>query len=310
METKTAPLPAQPLLPITLPSTLSSIKTYSSPHPLCVVIASYPKSGTTWMQNLVFELLSLAKFRRSSGTKVSLSHISDFCPFLENDKSHVHSTNSLRPNFLAAHESIDATVFNTHLYLDAMPAPSPVVKYIYMTRTARDVCNSFFHHLSHQALEDGGFAGGRTEFVRDWAAGEIAFGSWGAHLNSWLDDAGEPRHPACLKVEYEDMKKDLACTVRAVGGHIGVADLTDSELEDLLPRLSLEHMKKAIDKFEPRSVAWINKGDGFSFVRSGNVGDGEKEFGESDEVLFKAGFEKFPPPTGCAHLALCRNSAS
>ena len=58
------------------------------------------------------------------------------------------------------------------------------VKYIYMTRNAKDVCNSFFHHLSHQAPEDGGYEGSRDDFVREWSEGKIAFGAWGNHLTS------------------------------------------------------------------------------------------------------------------------------
>ena len=46
----------------------------------------------------------------------------------------------------------------------------------------------------------------------------------------------------------------------------------------------------------------MDKGDGFSFVRKGEVGGGKKEFGEEDEVVFKEGFEKFPPPPGCVGL--------
>ncbi len=66
-----------PLLPITLPETLETVKGYECAHDKCVVIASYPKSGTTWMQVLVYELLNLERFRKT-GVAVELSHISDY----------------------------------------------------------------------------------------------------------------------------------------------------------------------------------------------------------------------------------------
>jgi hypothetical protein len=297
----------QPLLPITTPATLASIKTYKSSHPLTVVIASYPKSGTTWMQAVVFELLTLRELR-ASGDKVELDHISNFVPFLENDKCHVHESNSLADNFEQAHAKVHATVFNTHLYLSDMPAvdPNSSTRYLYMTRTARDVCNSFFHHLSHQALEDGGFAGSRSEFVKEWASGRIAFGSWGGHLKAWLTEGGEAvpvNEPGdCLRVEYEAMKKDLGSTVRDVAAHLGMEALSDEEVADMLPRLSVDYMKQNIDKYEPKSVKWVDKKDGFQFIRAGNVGEGRKSFSEEDESVFVQGFEDFPPPTGCAHL--------
>ena len=185
-----------------------------------------------------------------------------------------------------------------------MPAPAATgtTKYLYATRSARDVCNSFYHHLSHQAPSDGGYTGSRSDFVKEWAQGEIAFGAWGDHLRAWLDDAGATIHPDCLLVSYEGMKTDLAATVAEVAAHLDITALTEAELADVLPRLSVDYMKANIDKFQPKSVEWINKGDGFSFVRKGNVGDGKKEFSEADEALFVAGFDEHPPPAGCRHL--------
>jgi hypothetical protein len=103
-------------------------------------------------------------------------------------------------------------------------------------------------------------------------------------------------------VRYEEMKKDLPGTVRAVASHIGVGGVSEGEMAELLPRLSVEYMKANVHLFEPKSVAWVDKGDGFSFVRKGAVGDGRREFGEDDERVFKEGFERFPPPPAFADL--------
>ena len=37
-----------------------------------------------------------------------------------------------------------------------MPA-DPSARFIYLVRSGRDACVSFYHHLSHQAEADGGF---------------------------------------------------------------------------------------------------------------------------------------------------------
>jgi len=41
------------------------------------------------MQNVLFELVSL-RHRRATGENVELDHISNFCPFMENDKTWVY----------------------------------------------------------------------------------------------------------------------------------------------------------------------------------------------------------------------------
>ena len=67
-----------PLLPITLPRTLRACASL----PLTcqtLFIGSYPKSGTTWLQNMAYELVT-------RGGR-PLDHISTYCPFYENDAS-------------------------------------------------------------------------------------------------------------------------------------------------------------------------------------------------------------------------------
>jgi hypothetical protein len=54
--------------------------------------------------------------------------------------------------------------------------PSTGGKLVYLTRDGRDVVTSFYHHLSHQTTEDGGFDGDFDAFFDQWMQGEIAFG--------------------------------------------------------------------------------------------------------------------------------------
>jgi len=128
------------------------------------------------------------------------------------------------------------------MYLSTMPS-DPNVKMIYMCREPRDVCNSFYHHLSHQAPEDGGYTEGRGEFVREWSDGKIAFGAWGNHLRSWLKDDGRVRKENCIRVDYAEMKVNLESVVRKVAGHLGMVEMTEEEVNDILPRLGIKYMK-------------------------------------------------------------------
>ena len=203
------------------------------------------------MQNVVFELVTLKRLRET-GERIELDHISNFCPFMENDKSWVFgedgvAVEGLHGNHAVAHAKVGATIFNSHVYLDMVPS-DPSVKLLYMTRAPRDVCNSFYHHLSHQAAEDGGYEGSREEFVRDWSDGKIAFGAWGDHLRSWLNEDGSCKVENCLRVDYADMKADLRSAVQATARHLGMRDLGVEEMEDILPRLDISYMKENIDK--------------------------------------------------------------
>ena len=58
-----------------------------------------------------------------------------------------------------------------------------------------------WHHFSHMEAVDGGFTGGLGEFVDEWLAGRIAFGTWRAHVSKWL--AAAERDSRALVLRYE-----------------------------------------------------------------------------------------------------------
>lgn len=193
-----------PLLPITSAATIKKCATLPL-RPTDVFVCSYPKSGTTWMQHIVHTLAT---------DGATLPHVSDACPFFEVDRSwcQVDCTSNLpilaepvRTN----HEKLGRRVFNTHLRWAMMPKSHPGARYIYMTRRPHDACVSFYHHLIHQSPEDGGFVGTFDEFACEWTGGRAPFGSWSAHLRSWLGvdgHSGGAVDPRVLVVSYEELK--------------------------------------------------------------------------------------------------------
>jgi hypothetical protein len=174
-----------------------------------VFVASFPKSGTTWMQHIVHTL--------ATNGDSPLPHVSDACPFFEVDRSWDGSSDALAESVQANHEQIGCRIFNTHLRWSMMPKGSADARYVYMTRRPVDACVSFFHHLSHQAEEDGGFRGTLPEFIDEWTGGRMFFGSWSAHLRSWLPAAAADDR--ILVVSYEELKLRPAELVRKVCAH-------------------------------------------------------------------------------------------
>ena len=254
------------MLPITSDSTVAACANL----PLRdgdVFIASFPKSGTTWMQHIVHTL--------ATDGNSPLPHISDACPFFEVDRTW-DGNGQLTGSVQANHAKISRRCFNTHLRWSMMPKSHPGARYVYMTRSATDACVSFYHHLAHQAVEDGGFPGSLNEFVTEWTNGRAPFGSWSAHLKSWLcgEAAADPR---VLIVAYEDLKADLRGCVGRVNAHCGFG-LSEARLDELLPGFEFEWMRKNEDKFHPRSVRWVRRDEDkedFHFIRAGRVGDGK-----------------------------------
>jgi len=282
----------QPMLPMTLPRTLKSCAALPSPSSSTdpqIFIASYPKSGTTWLQACLYELVT-------KGLK-ELDHISNYCPFLENDKTWLYEEEEgggelegegkINSKARQSHQSIGAELYNTHLWYESMPLSNPLAKYIYVHRPARDACASFYHHLTHMTAVEGGVKENVGKFVDDWCSGAVAFGGWADHLNSWIGKEGKGKDERVLVVEYEEMKKDLPEVLRKIVAHCGLS-VTDEEIANLLPKLSLQYMKANCSKYEPKSVEWIEKGDGFQFIRNGEGAKAKKGslFSDADELKF------------------------
>lgn len=281
-----------PVLPMTLPRTLEAVKAMPVDEP-AIFICSYPKSGTTWLQFILYTLCT-------RGQK-ELDHISNYCPFLENDKSWQFDdggAGKVAERFAAAHRAIGWRIFNTHLWWEMLPKGLGA-RYIYVVREAKDVAYSFFAHMSHQEPSDGGFTGSFAEFFTAWCEGTIAFGHWTDHLNSYLQDTidgldAAARDPRILVLSYDDMKRDIGSVVHKILVHCCI-NISESQLKACLPRFDFSYMKQHNTKFEPKSVRWVDKGDGFQFVRKGSSGDGQKELTAKQRKTFDAMLQKgFP----------------
>ena len=306
-----------PWLPITSARTLRACAEFPA-RADDVFVCSYPKSGTTWCQNLVARILT--RSRGDEPTTDTWSHVSQVSPFFEIDP---HWDHGAEPSHLAAHVienhrrfARGRRVFNTHLPLTLMPRvrdetpgglgkkgnnTGRLPKIVYVARDGRDCAVSFWRHLKSQSVEDGGWQGGWDAFFDAWIEGSIAFGSWFDHLMSWRDapaarfsqlkkeeekkNLREKNHPV-LAVRYEDMKTDLRGVARAVAAHVDPSrPLRDHELDEIVRACTFEAMKDDVEKYQPISVRWTD--ETFSFVNRGVVGSFEDVFSDEQKTRFE-----------------------
>jgi hypothetical protein len=261
-----------PMLPITSALTLQRCMNFPNlANGLdSIFIASYPKSGTTWTQAIVYHLLTSGENK--------LDHISSFTPFFEIDKTWDDQSGNIREDVRQNHQLIGRNVFNTHLLWHIMPKGSNM-KYIYLMRHPYDVVVSFYHHLTNQA-DSGGYEKSFKEFLDDWLTGKIIFGKWVSHLKSWMTC----NHENVLFVKYEDLKLHLEESLMKIASFLGLNP--SAEVIAMVASLvNFEAMKRNKHQYQPVSVAWK---EGFDFLRKGEIGDGRSSLiGEEEEILIK-----------------------
>ena len=232
-----------------------------------IVIATYAKSGTTWAQQIVGQLLS--------GGAADLA-VADLSPWVDL---------RIPPKAvkLAALEAQAGRRFvKTHLPVDALVF-SPRAKYLYVGRDGRDVVWSLYHHHRnanaawYEALND---TPGRvgppilppTEDVRDyflaWLEGDgQPFWSFWENVASWWAIRDLPN---LMLVHFADLKADLRGQVERIAAFLDI-EVDPARWDAILEHCSFTWMKRHAEKAVPLGGAfWA--GGATTFIHRGTNG--------------------------------------
>jgi hypothetical protein len=235
------------------------------PRPDDIFIATYPRSGTTWMQMLLYQM--------TSDGSMDFEHISEVCPWFERSIVSERDLNALA----------SPRVFKTHLrhYL----LPGRPCRYIYVVRDGKDVAVSYFHfYCSHF-----GFTKGLPEFFNMFLRGKVQGGSWFTHVSGWWAHREDPN---VLFLHYEDLIGDLEGSIRTIAGFCGLA-LQADDMPRILNRAGFAFMKQHESKFDHiNEVLWEQGMRQRSFLRSGTVGEGAKGLSPTEQALFDQQLDK------------------
>ncbi|TLY52448.1 MAG: sulfotransferase domain-containing protein [Gammaproteobacteria bacterium] len=232
-----------------------------------VWLASYPKSGNTWLRAFLANLIA------NRSTPVPLAELPNYGR-LEADPEPSTQMNfdalcALRPQVHAAiAAAAPRTVFvKTHSMAgvhDGVPLLTPQVSAgaICVVRNPLDVAISMAHHFAIDLdaaidyLGDERAASQNTQlFVSEF------LGSWSAHVKSWADMEG----PRILVLRYEDLIEKPAKTFGRVAKLIGVDDRA--------------RVERAVAHASFASLAGMERRDGFvevpikgqRFFRAGRI---------------------------------------
>ncbi|XP_054711261.1 sulfotransferase ssu-1-like [Uloborus diversus] len=201
------------------------------PKPGDIIIATYPKCGTTWMQNLVLNILRKAK---------PLDHPRDFflaSPFLDQLGGEDSEKMMIRPG-----------TYKTHLPFHKVPWLEEA-KYIYVARNPKDCCVSFYYHMRDipgYQFSDNTF----NDFLNLFLRGQLEFNDYFGHLLSWYNNRNKSN---VFFTTYEHMQKDLRTVAVDVatflgGDYANFLSENPEDFADILHRCSFEEMKKFIDE--------------------------------------------------------------
>ncbi|NXI34066.1 ST2B1 Sulfotransferase, partial [Galbula dea] len=233
-----------------------------------VIIATYPKSGTTWMQEILTLLFS-------HGDVLPAKTIPNWerAPWLEQ----IYSRAALEEQ-----DSATRRLITTHL-----PAPilAPALqrskaKVIYVARNPKDVAVSFYHfHRFAKFLPD---PGSFDTFLTQFLEGTVHYGSWFDHVKGWL---GQRHLLDIFYVTYEELHQDLKGTAQRLSTFLGcpLAPETLAALEQHCSFAAMRDNAMVNYSLIPPEIMDHSQG---RFMRKGVVGDWRDHFSPQQNALF------------------------
>lgn len=232
-----------------------------------IVISTYAKSGTTWMQQIVSQLL----FQGEEGLEVA-----EMSPWMD------LRIPPKEVKLLAIEEQAHRRFIKTHLPLDAMVF-SEKAKYIYIGRDGRDVLWSLYNH--HSNANDAWYDAlnqtpGRvgppieppctsvTEYFDEWLAKDgYPFWSLWENVRTWWAAGNLPNVHV---VHFANLKADMPGEIRRIAEFLAIP-VDQSKWEQILLHCSFEYMKANAAKSVPLGGAFW-EGGAETFIHKGTNG--------------------------------------
>ncbi|KAG3290776.1 sulfotransferase family 4A member 1 [Ictidomys tridecemlineatus] len=193
-------------------------------RPSDVWIVTYPKSGTSLLQEVVY-LVS----QGADPDEIGLMNIDEQLPVLEYPQ----------PGLDIIKELTSPRLIKSHLPYRFLPSDlhNGDSKVIYMARNPKDLVVSYYQF--HRSLRTMSYRGTFQEFCRRFMNDKLGYGSWFEHVQEFWEHRMDAN---VLFLKYEDMHRDLVTMVEQLARFLGVS-CDKAQLESLS-----EHCHQLVDQ--------------------------------------------------------------
>ena len=256
-----------------------------------IVVATYPKCGTTWMQQIVNLLIFQTPDPRDLG---------EISPWIDRRVGTPLEAVLSRLDAQAHQRSM-----KSHLPFDALPIFDEV-RYIHVARDGRDACMSYHNQitrfkpemieaLSKSGLEDETIGkpyptipADVTAYFRMWLTEGLGGATDGMPFVSYFDLEKtywtERHRPNLLMVHYRDLKADLAGEMRRVARFLNIS-VPEKIFPALVQAATFEEMRRVGHRLMPR-VLHTFEGGADRFFYKGENERWRRVFAANDLALY------------------------
>lgn len=247
-----------------------------------IVIATYPKAGTTWV-SYILDLLYFGQSEHQSTVPLT-----DRVPFLE---MHI-------PCYPSGVEDLDnmttsPRLIKTHLPIQFIPKSfwEQNCKIVYVARNAKDNAVSYFHfdRMNMAQPEPGDW----SSFLQRFIEGKMLFGSWYDHVTGWWEK--KQSHSKLLYMFFEDLVEDTGRELDRLSSFLEISPSLE-EKEKIRGKVQFDNMKK--NDMTNCSTVTVLDFNVSHFMRKGKVGDWKNHFTVTQNEQFDEHYQKKMQKTG------------
>ncbi|XP_028777006.1 cytosolic sulfotransferase 15-like [Neltuma alba] len=241
-----------------------------------IIIASLPKSGTTWLKALTFATVNRSRFSPSQNNHpLLIANAHELVPFLE---FNLYANNQI-PDLSNV---IEPRLFSTHVPFQSLrdSIAKSQCKIIYICRNPFDNFVSFWFHLNKITPPSLPKLSVEEALKRYWEGIHEGGPFWTHMLGYWRASREMPNKILFLK--YEDLKGDINFYLKRVAEFLDFPfdskEESDGLIQDIIELCSFERMKELeVNK----TGKLLQKYENNYFFRKGEVGDWVNHFNPS-----------------------------
>lgn len=245
------------------PVNVSSAKIFARakayrPRPEDVFVATQMRCGTTWMQQVVYQIVTSGKGEFADD---GLRHLYNASPWID-------AANSVSVDAAPLLGQPPLRIIKTHLPVDLCPY-SPQAKYIYV---ARHPVSCFASIVDFNRTMLGPFVPSMQVLVDWYCSDRMYWLPWPRHVDGWW--AWSEQRPNVLFAHYEEMVHDFGGVLDRVAKFLGHS-LNDEARARITERCSFSYMKTREDVFEmaPPTMFSVTGGRFFSSGKANRDAD-------------------------------------
>lgn len=218
-----------------------------------VILASFPKSGNTWVRFMWFNIVSQIDL---DGKEIDFFTIS----------------NSLNANY-DGHKYGDTEFYclprlvKTHMQYDARFRKN---KAIYIWRDPRDALISYYEYMR------GEFNRSDLKTLKQFIKSEYGIEKWCIHINSWINNAD-------VIISYKSLKIDTKSVLFNALNELDLGHIDSNVIEEAIYRSRFENMRK-IEEIKGRPYPEKRSSESeYKFLRKGKIGEWKERLDIEDQ---------------------------